>query len=89
MLKSLFYKVAGVGLQLYLKETPTQVFSCETCEIFKNTHFEEHPRAVASRMLMSTDEYPDDISCKSVGLRYYTKLTGKHCMVERDKREIL
>ena len=24
------------------KETPTQVFSCETCEIFKNTYFEEH-----------------------------------------------
>ena len=23
-------------------QTPTQVFSCEICEIFKNIHFEEH-----------------------------------------------
>ena len=29
-------------LQLYQKETPTQVFSCEYWEIFKNTVFEEH-----------------------------------------------
>ena len=28
--------------QLYQKETPTEVFSCEYCEIFKNTYFEEH-----------------------------------------------
>ena len=26
-------------LQLYWKETPTQVFSCEHCEIFKNSYF--------------------------------------------------
>ena len=25
------------ALQLYLKKTPTQVFSCKICEIFKNT----------------------------------------------------
>ena len=31
-------------LQLYQKETPTQVFSCDYCEISKNTCFEEHPR---------------------------------------------
>ena len=30
------------GLQLYLKETPKQVFSSEIWEIFKNTFFEEH-----------------------------------------------
>ena len=28
--------------------TQTQVFSCEYCEIFKNTYFEEHLRTVAS-----------------------------------------
>ena len=33
VLESLFNKAAG------LKETPTQVFSCEICEIFKNTFF--------------------------------------------------
>ena len=26
----------------FIKKTPTQVFSCEYCEIFKNTYFEEH-----------------------------------------------
>ena len=30
------------SLQLYQKETPTQVFSCENCEIFKNSFFIEH-----------------------------------------------
>ena len=37
MLGSLFDKVAGL-------ETPTQVFSCEICEIFKNTYSEENIR---------------------------------------------
>ena len=36
MLESLFNKVAG------LKETPTQVYSCEYYEIFKNSFFTEH-----------------------------------------------
>ena len=31
----------GVDLQLYYKDTPTQVFSCEIFEIFRNTYFEE------------------------------------------------
>ena len=31
-------------LQVYEKETPTQVFFCEYCKIFKNIHFEEHMR---------------------------------------------
>ena len=30
------------------KRDSTQVFCCEYCEIFKNTHFEEHLRAAAS-----------------------------------------
>ena len=29
-------------LQLYQKDTPTQLFSCEICPIFKNTYFEEN-----------------------------------------------
>ena len=32
------------SLQLYLKETPTQVFSSEYYEIVKNIYFEEHLR---------------------------------------------
>ena len=32
-----------------IKEAPTQVFSCENCEIFKNTYFEEYLRTAASK----------------------------------------
>ena len=32
----------------FIKKTLTQVFSCEYCEIFKNTYFEEHLRTAAS-----------------------------------------
>ena len=35
-------------MQLYQKETPTQVFFCEYREIFKNTHFEKHLQTIAS-----------------------------------------
>ena len=31
----------------YSKKTPLQVFSCETCGIFKNTYFEEYLRTTA------------------------------------------
>ena len=34
--------------QLCQKETPTEVFSYEIWEFFKNTYFEEHPRTAAS-----------------------------------------
>ena len=30
------------------KEISAQVFSCESCEIFKNNYFAEHIRATAS-----------------------------------------
>ena len=46
MLESLFNKFAGLQSTL-LNETPTQVFSCEICEIFQNTKFEEHPQTIA------------------------------------------
>ena len=35
------------------KETPTQVFSCEICEIFKNTYFEEHLRTTVPTLLLN------------------------------------
>ena len=35
-------------LQVFLKETPTQVLSCDVCESFKNTYFEEHLQTTAS-----------------------------------------
>ena len=37
------------------KETLAQVFSCEFCEIFKNTFFTGHLRATACKFLWSSD----------------------------------
>ena len=42
MLEPFFNKVVG------LKETPTQVFSCEICEIFKNSFFNRTPPVASS-----------------------------------------
>ena len=36
------------SLQVFYKETPTQVFSCEVCKTSKNTYFEEYLQATAS-----------------------------------------
>ena len=36
------------SLQVFQKETPTQVLSCEVCETFKNTYFEEYLQTTAS-----------------------------------------
>ena len=46
MSESLINKV--VGLHFIKKETPTQVFFCEYCEIFKNTYFEKHLQTTAA-----------------------------------------
>ena len=37
-----FNKVADLRPPILLKETPTQLLSCEYCEIFKKAYFEEH-----------------------------------------------
>ena len=50
--QSLFFnKVAGGACNFIKKETLAQVFSCEFCEIFKNTFFTEHLRTTASKIL--------------------------------------
>ena len=41
-------KYEWAGLQLYLKETPAQVFSCEYCEIFNNSFFYRTPLVAAT-----------------------------------------
>ena len=46
--KNKIKKLQALSLQLYYKETPTQVFSCEISGIFKSTYFEEHLRTTAS-----------------------------------------
>ena len=39
------------GPATLLKKAPTQVFSCEFCELFKNTYFKEHLRKADSKAL--------------------------------------
>ena len=49
MCQSLFFnKAAGLGLKFIKKETLTHVFSCEFCEIFKNTYFYRTPLVATS-----------------------------------------
>ena len=45
------YRFKNSGLQLYSKEIPTQVFSCDESQIFKNTYFEKYLRMAASENL--------------------------------------
>ena len=53
---SLFNKGSLIK-SLYLKETPTQVFSFEICQIYKNTYFEEHLQTAASAWLYITAKH--------------------------------
>ena len=47
--ESLFNKVAGLQpCNCILKKSQTQVFSCEYCEIFKNSFFYRRPQVTAS-----------------------------------------
>ena len=45
---SFLIRLQGSDLQLYLKKTLAQVFSCEFCEISKNTFSTEHLQSTAS-----------------------------------------
>ena len=42
------FSEAATRLQLFYKETPTQVFPCKICEMFKNPYFEEHLQTTIS-----------------------------------------
>ena len=48
---SFLIKLQARGLQLYLKKSLAQLFSCEFCKISKNTFFTEHLRTTASASL--------------------------------------
>ena len=39
---------------MFYKKTPAQVFSCEYCELVKNTYFEEHLQMAAFAGCRST-----------------------------------
>ena len=42
-----FNKVASLQPASFLKETPTQVLSCEVCQTFKNSYFEAYLQTTA------------------------------------------
>ena len=65
MLKFFLNKVAS--LNFVKKETLAQVFSCEVCEVSKNTFFTEHLRATAS-----------DISKLYCPLQLFVTVTPNH-----------
>ena len=69
---SFFNKVAGLRLAtLFKKETPAQVFSCECCEIFKNTFFTEHLLETASAIYRCTTFDRQPLLARSVTLVKY------------------
>ena len=54
--RSLFsIKIQAWRSATFLKKTPAQGFSCECCEIFKNTYLEEHLRRPASEFYRIPD----------------------------------
>ena len=62
MAESLLNKVAGLTLAILLKKKIlVQVFSCEFCEISKNTFSYRTPPLAASVPLGSNLKYPKDI----------------------------
>ena len=58
-------KLQAFRVATLLKETPTQVFSSEICEIFKNTYFEEFLRMTASVVPFSWLSLPPVIFCSN------------------------
>ena len=47
-----YYEVAGLGHATLLKKRLAQLFSCECCEIFKDTFFQATLLVAASEMRM-------------------------------------
>ena len=68
---SYLIKLQVSSLQLYYKETPTQVLSCEFCQFFKSAFFVEYIGTAAS------DSRPD-IFCKRAFLKNFENFTRKN-----------
>ena len=63
----------------HIKRTPTQVFSCEYCEIRRNTYFEKHLRTAVSgnRKGLNIRSSHPVVFCEKGLLRNFLKFTGK------------
>ena len=69
-------QVAGLRPATLLKKIPTQVFSCEFCEIFKNTYFVEHLQTAAfvrSIYVLCPGEYRESFSSRKQSEIYKKK----------------
>ena len=55
MSKSLLNKVAGDPTTSLKIDSTSDDFSCEYCEIYKNTYFQEHLRTFASEVTLGSD----------------------------------
>ena len=71
-------KIAGL-------KAPTQVFSCEYCEIFKNIYFEKHLRTAAFDCFNSSLPHEPKVSrsrlydgLKLQGLQVFSGSSGRH-----------
>ena len=49
--KHLCWSLFLIKLQARRPKTPIQMFSCEICEILRNTYFEEHLRTTTSKVV--------------------------------------
>ena len=69
VLESLFNKVAGLRFVTLLKKPPTQVFSCEICETFKNTYFHRILPVAASDFLGNSLIFKKSVFYESLSLK--------------------
>ena len=66
--KKVFLKISQISLEntcvevsFNWKDTPAQMFSCEICEVFKNTYFEGHLQMTASEFIGDTTLFHETI----------------------------
>ena len=79
---SFVLKLQADAWNLIKKEALAQVFSCEFCEIFKNTFFYITPLVAASDykyfLLKSHRSSLPEVLCEKGVLENFTNFTGKH-----------
>ena len=88
MKKCLFKKAAALRPTTIKKETPTQVFSYEYCEIFKNTYFEEHLRATVSVVKISSHLWPNNYKSDKLETSNNVHLSFSKIKTQREKSSV-
>ena len=68
------FKLQAWGTATLLKDTPSQVFSCESCEIFKNIFFTEHLQWLP---LKSTNWWLDEQWIKNKNILFSTLIGAR------------